>query len=407
MDEYYFWLIDSRYFDNAPLPAGVQPPEATTATNSASRTTSTTRQQQSAVWQDPTQLPQLLAWQPQPWCGSPGAACITASSVSRAARIRRSRCSPAGPSISSSPAQRRLADFFRSRRGIAPLGYADPSPPGFRYDLPPTRRSSCRRCRPRAPRRLSVGGLPAYPYFAYSTPARRLSPLSVRPALAVAEALRGALPLRGRAAWYRAPSTRCNRTAPGSSATSDSQRPATGSQRRPQTQPRTPAAAERHAACCDSTDVTCDKASDRAVLLHYCETLLDWGDALMRRRGNSPEAFQQARVLFDTAARILGTRPRARCDCQPPAAPPTVAAFTPAFAPLNPRLMDLYDDVADRLALIRACLDARACRMPPGAAMDPTSATARCATAGAPSAGPCARRAATGAICPAPTASRS
>ena len=63
-------------------------------------------------------------------------------------------------------------------------------------------------------------------------------------------------------------------------------------------------------------------------------------------------------LLFDTAARITG--PRARTILMPePTSTTTVAKFTPAFAPLNPRLLDLYDTVADRLGLIHHCLDGR------------------------------------------------
>ena len=125
-----------------------------------------------------------------------------------------------------------------------------------------------------------------------------------------------------------------------------------------------PAADERGAphqgACCDSTDVTEQGARNRAVTLHYCRTLLDWGDALMRRR-RSPEAFQQARVLYDIAAKITGPRPKT-IQLPEPSSSPTVAAFSPAYAPLNPQLLELYDLLADRLGLIRRCLDARRLR---------------------------------------------
>ena len=92
-------------------------------------------------------------------------------------------------------------------------------------------------------------------------------------------------------------------------------------------------------ACCDSTDVSDAVALNRSVLLHYLETMLQWGDALMRC--HSPEAFQQARVIFDTVAMILGPHPHA-VIATPPPKPQTVSSFTPLFAPLNPRLLALY-----------------------------------------------------------------
>src|SRR5262249_45029579 len=108
-------------------------------------------------------------------------------------------------------------------------------------------------------------------------------------------------------------------------------------------------------ACCDTTDVSEAIALNRSVLLHYLDTMLQWGDALMRC--HTPEAFQQARVIFDTMAMILGPNPHA-VIATPPPAPQTVSAFTPLFAPLNPRLLELYTHTQERLGLIRHCLNA-------------------------------------------------
>ena len=101
-----------------------------------------------------------------------------------------------------------------------------------------------------------------------------------------------------------------------------------------------------HSTCCDSSKVTDEVARQRAVTLHYCQTLIEWGDALMRRR-RSPEAFQQARIIFDTAARITGRTPQTILLPEP-ASPPPVTAFAPANPPLNPRLMDLYSLVSSQ-----------------------------------------------------------
>jgi hypothetical protein len=89
---------------------------------------------------------------------------------------------------------------------------------------------------------------------------------------------------------------------------------------------------------------------------------MEWGDALMRRR-RSPEAFQQARLIYDTVARITGCTPQTILLPQP-ASPPPVTAFKKIAAnpALNPRLMDLYSLIGDRLGLIRTCEDARRLR---------------------------------------------
>jgi len=77
----------------------------------------------------------------------------------------------------------------------------------------------------------------------------------------------------------------------------------------------------------------------------------------MRHR-HSPEAFQQARLIFDTVAKIMGKQPQTlRLEDSSP--PQSVGTFKPALAPLNPRLLDLYDLLADRLRSIHVCQDAR------------------------------------------------
>jgi hypothetical protein len=296
---------------------------------------------------------------------------------------------------------------------------ADMSPPGFRYDLPtddavavplalkpppPT---------PPAPTNQYPGGLLAYPFFAYEEPGARLFPGSwFATSMAVAGALRGRCgyelalrwyrrafdPLQQDCAWMHCPSTETNPAAPTTTATATTsteqptqeqiaarayniwqqhgspQSEADQDWQEAQTELEHPSAATpaenataknghqptHPGACCDATQVTEQAARNRAVTMNYCRTLIDWGDALMRR-GHSPEAFQQARVLYDAAARITGPRPRTILLPEPATAA-TVAAFVPAYAPLNPLLIDLYDLTADRVGLIHRSLDARRLR---------------------------------------------
>ena len=112
--------------------------------------------------------------------------------------------------------------------------------------------------------------------------------------------------------------------------------------------------------CCDSSKVTDEVARQRAV----SSALLPDADRVGRRADAAPplpEAFQQARLIYDTVARITGRTPQTILLPQP-ASPPPVTAFTAANPPLNPRLMDLYSLVGDRLGLIRTCYDARRLR---------------------------------------------
>ena len=256
--------------------------------------------------------------------------------------------------------------------------------------------------KPAAPPVTYPGNLLSYPFFAYEEPGARLFPASwFSTSLAVAGALRTRCGYDLALGWYRRAFDPLQRDCawvhcPGSSDTTEGQptsdqiaqeayliwqqhgRPPgeadqdwqlAETQLQSQAVPAAPAAAAaavdgkvatRPGACCDATQVTAQGARNRAVTLDYCRTLIEWGDALMRR-GRSPEAFQQARILYETAARVTGPRPRA-IALPEPATAATVSAFVPAYAPLNPRLMELYDLVADRLGLIRRSLDARRIR---------------------------------------------
>jgi hypothetical protein len=269
--------------------------------------------------------------------------------------------------------------LFQVTDGVAPTGYNGADPPGFRYDL------ACDDAvtlplvaDPPATANPFPAGLPAYPYFVYAEPGAPLFPGPLfSPALAVACALRTRCSYEAALKWYaqvfdplHSDDTwmRCEKDTPA--------RPASPSP--PQLAGRgiaeTPAAAgagaadrevavapspSRGSACCDTTDISDADARDRSVLLHYLDTLLEWGDALMRRE--TPESFQQASVIYDAAAMILGPTPGG-VDAQPPDTVQTVADFTALFPPLNPRLLDVYGRVDDRRALIHHRLNARRLR---------------------------------------------
>lgn len=351
MDEYYFWLIKTQFYaytDQTDSQDGGDASFTGSYQFGFQDSYYDQYQQQSAEWDDEDQVPSLLAkWQPSPavrlaWCrvhnGQFGQPRTSAGYVAITDQPDLVFLGRAGDSL-----------YFQVS-GSAPLaaGYgADTSPPGFRYDLPPDDAVALPQVlAPPAPPATSPypGGLPAYPFFAYFDPGVRLFPASwFATALAVAEALRGDCAFERALRWYRRAFDPLTRDCAWVHCRGDADR------RQPQGGP-----------CCDSTKVTEQGARDRAVLLHYCETLLDWGDALMRRR-RSPEAFQQARLVYGTVARIIGKHP-VTIETKAPATAPSVTEFVPAYAPLNPRLMDAYDKVADRLALIRTCQDARRIR---------------------------------------------
>jgi hypothetical protein len=391
VDEYYFWLIPGAYFDNPKLPPAFTPVEPNDGYQFGFQDDFyDPAAQQAGYWWDATQLPSLLAWPSQPmvrlaWClvhngrfqqprRSGGAVAVTPGAVDLSF-IRR-----AGDSL-----------YFSVANGIRPDGYADPSLPGFRFDIQPDIAISLPEAALPQPDPTFVNGLlPAYPYFAYVEPGASLFPLSpYAPAVAIAGALRSHCNFEAALKWYRQAFDplvsdctwmRCEtdeQPPPSDGQTPDGQTPGAPVDTVPGVAfvgpqggdrptavvlpppPPTPPPAEG-GACCDSTDITCAEAADRSILLLYLETLRDWGDAIMRRR-DSREAFQQARVIFDAAGKLLGKRP-ATIELPPSVTPATVAAFTPQFPPLNPRLLDLYDVVHDRLELIRLNMNARRLR---------------------------------------------
>lgn len=374
VDEYYFWLFDSRYYTEVPQDAdwGVvsQDPAARPAESD---------------WHKADQLPKLLHWESLPmvhlaWCRVHNG------------EFQQPRRSFEGVRVSNSDPQLlllgRTGDSlnFQVPGGLLPPGYSAPPNPGFRYDLATdTAVVLPLVAAPPAPPTFP-GGLQAYPYFAYFESGAPVTPPSLfSPALSVAGSLRAHCRFEAALKWYELVFnplredltwSQCPREREGGSVFN---RPPGEIPTQPPTDGELiegPAGEEgnenptggvlivvaegEEAACCQNSVVTDEVARDRSITLHYLETLLHWGDALMRR--NAPEAFQQARLIYDTAAKLLGIRPQNILDVDVLEPPQTVATFDPHFAPLNPRLLALYDLVEDRLGLIHACLNARRLR---------------------------------------------
>ncbi|MFM0258419.1 Tc toxin subunit A-related protein [Paraburkholderia sediminicola] len=415
VDEYYFWLVDTQFYAYTDQTDAQSNPDISfTGSYQFGFQDSyyDLFQQQSAEWQEEDQVPSLLAkWQPNPavrlaWC-----------------RVHNGQFGP----------QRLSDDFvaisdpadlvFLGRGGDSlyfqvtgsatlPPGYtADPSPPGFRYDLPNDESVGTPQAikpPPLSTSSLFPGGLFSYPYFVWNDPGARLFPESwFSPSMAVAEALRAHCDFELALKWYKRVFDPLNSDCtwmvcdddsaggsigqgttgqtPGASgiqptgtatgvvvgvAGSNEVPPPTGVNVRSPvvTDTNAPVAVAPPAGggtysnsmCCDSSKVTDEVARQRAVVLHYCQTLIEWGDALMRRR-RSPEAFQQARLIYDTVARIMGRVPQSILLPEPASAL-SVTDFKAVSPPLNPWLMDLYSLVGDRLGLIRTCYDARRLR---------------------------------------------
>jgi hypothetical protein len=353
-------------------------------------------QQQSGEWDDEDQVPQLLAkWQPRPavrlaWCRVHNGQFGQPRKSDLALQVTDA------PSASDLIFLGRVADslyFGVSHPAPPPSGYTDKSTPGFRYDLVSDSAVTLPEVLPAPAVPVTYpSGLPAYPFYAYNDPGAPLFPRDwFAPAMVVADALRVHCDFELALKWYSRAFDPlhsdctwmdCSGAETGASGgtttagnltgvvvlaqddsvdtTAETKTDTAGATASATTQPGTSSGGTSDGACCDSANVPVTMARQRALTLRFCETLLEWGEAIMRHRP-APEGFQQARLLFGTAERITGKRPR-NVALEPSAAPQPVASFTPAYAALNPRLLDLYARVEDRLDMLSDCMDARRLR---------------------------------------------
>jgi Tc toxin complex TcA C-terminal TcB-binding domain len=346
VDEYYFWLLDSRFFK------AVDAADSPSFFNSEQDDYYDPTTQDSTPWHDDTQLPNLLEWNSSQavrlaWCRVHNGEFKQPRKSTGAVQI------PTGAATDLTFLGREADSLvFQVNGGIAPTGFSGTDAPGFRYDL--ARDSAVvlpLLADPPAVPSPYPAGLPAYPYFVYVAPGAPLFSESLfSPSLAIACALRARCRFEPALKWYALVYDPLQSDNTWMVCDQSAQKPGIANVNEE---------VNETSACCDTTDINDVIAQDRSILLHYLETLIEWGDALMRR--HSPEAFQQARRVFDTASMILGPKP-CSVKAQRPATVQTVSTFTPMFPPLNPRLLDLYCHTEDRLALIRNCLNARRLR---------------------------------------------
>jgi hypothetical protein len=338
IDEYYFWLVDAEHYD--PETQAVY----TGVFDGQQNEFYDQNLQVSTPWHDLTQLQGLLEWPSEPmvrlaWCR------VHNGEFQQPRRSDQGVFYQAGTGIPDLTFKGRVGDSLY-------LEVTNPGGVGFRYDMvPDTAKELDKLVLPAAPPPPPPpGGLVAYPYFAYFEPGARLFPWSLySPSIAVAHALRTHCRFEAALKWYELvynPLARDNRWA-----LCDQAAPPEGRGGEPG---GVAVIATDPGCCCDITAVTCHDARHRSILLHYLDTLFEWGDSVMRRK--SPEAFEQARLLFDTMRKIMGRHPRVVKNPAKPAPPQTVATFVPLLPPINPRLMTLYDQLDDRLSLIHECM---------------------------------------------------
>jgi Tc toxin complex TcA C-terminal TcB-binding domain len=321
MDEYYFWIEESGYYEQQKQVAewGAIVGELQTD------------------WHRPDKLPGLLNWNLKPmvhlhWCRVHNGEFQHPRQSYEGVQIRLA----ALPTLVFTG---RIGDSlqFEITNGQALTGYAPPPLPGFQYNLALDEAVIVPQiAAPPAP--SPIGGLAAFPFFAWFDPGAPLLPPSMfSPAITVAGHLLAHCRFEMALKWYEMfynPLLNDNtwHICP-------------------------PDDGETEACCCPSDPVSDAEVKERAILLHYLDTLMQWGNALMRK--NTPEAFQKARLIFDTAAKILGSTPITVLSKDLESEAFTVATFEPDCAPINSRLICLYTSVSDRLSLIHTCLNAK------------------------------------------------
>jgi len=283
MDEYYFWIEDARRYD-----AQEQIAEwGATADDPGAEIVGDPQ----TDWHRADKLPGLLHWESEPmvhlrWCR------VHNREFQQPRRSYEGvSMTPGGTPQLVFNGRRGDSLSFEVTNGVTPTGFPPAPPPGFRYDLAedaaivlPTV------VNPDTPD--LIGGLAAFPFFAWFDPGAPLLPLSMfSPAIAVAGHLRAHCRFEAALKWYELiynPLLQDNTWIDCLQSDGDDSPP-------PSTVPGTPGRPpvplrEGGTCCCASDPVSDAEVRERAILMHYLETLVQWGDALMRK--NTPEMFQ-------------------------------------------------------------------------------------------------------------------
>ncbi|KAH8728864.1 hypothetical protein GQ44DRAFT_818552 [Phaeosphaeriaceae sp. PMI808] len=345
MDEYYFWLERGEYFndENAIQDAnlGVVPPDPTTD------------------WERDATLPKLLHWPKQHlvhlhWT-----------------RVHYGEFSPPGRSSEGhayDPGSESPSLAFNGRQADSLLFTLFGSPTrGFRYDIAPNAAVAVPQViEDEFPTTPVPAPLTAFPFFAYFSPGAPLFPTSsFGSALAIAGALRAQCRFEEALAWCKAafnPLERENTWA-------QCRKPAAGNDGHVMLLNaeviEQPVFARVDGPCCPTSPVQVGISRARAIALEYLQILLEWGDALHCK--NNFESRKQALVLFNEAIRLLGPIP-STINAKSTVIPDhdsnetkvrydTVSQFLPSAAPLNPKLLKLYELAYYKRDLINRCVD--------------------------------------------------
>jgi hypothetical protein len=339
MDEYYFWVERGEYFkdDNAIQNAeiGVVPPDPT------------------SDWERDASLPKMLHWPKQ------------ALVYLHWTRVHCGEFSPPRRSAEGAahdPGSEKAQLTFNGRNQDSLLfGLFGSATRGFRYDIAPDAAIAIPQVTADVfPADPVPAPLSAYPYFIYFEPGAPIFPVSTfGSTLAIAGSLRTQCKFEEALKWCKVafdPLQRENTWAQCNRNDTLLQKQTASSQ----SGALFPAFAEvptrgqpSDGPCCPTSPVQVGIGRARAVLIEYVTILLQWGDSLLCH--NSYEARKQASVLFDEAIRLLGPKPSVIKSWSNSEKFQTMENFRPAAAPLNPKLMELYERTYDKKELLIRC----------------------------------------------------
>ncbi|KAL3442233.1 hypothetical protein BJX65DRAFT_226796 [Aspergillus insuetus] len=341
IDEYWFWIADSHHFKDIR--------ERQNADIGSSGPLDT-----QSDWDKPNQLPKLLQWPDHPtvylyWTRF------------RAEQYEPPRCSEEGVEVgvesSSTPRlcfDKRNDDslFFQINGALPRPGYVDGREGyhvGFRYDMvtdhsvviPELQAETDDGDTERSEYPTYPGPLTAFPFFIYFSPGAPSIPTSEdATVLFIAETLRTRCsfeealkwcerlynPLNGPNAWEI-----CGPT----NTASD-----------PQLLASPISSSRRDTTCCPQSTHDPIITRQRAVTLLYLDILLQYCDSRMAQ--SSKESFQQALVILNCMDKILGQSPQTIQASDYARSSQSLLEFVASPAPLNGRLLELYDSVKDR-----------------------------------------------------------
>ena len=377
IDEYYFWLSDSSFFSEKDA---VQ--QANHDVSQSDQTDPT------SDWDDPEKLPLLLHWPKQPmlhlfWTRLHVGVLDPPRRSDEGLELR-------GPD--GMPQNALNVHFTFNGRAVDSLFFtAGDGGLGFRYDIPTDSAVVTPQVvadNPAAPQPLEKS-LTAFPYFIYFSPGASLEPMDSRSvALEMAKQLKQECKFEAALLWCRKAFDALHRdnswmicpqdtlrksraidVSNGGDGTSGSEAQLTppSSAFNITADPLTESLVEvpvegrrKNTTCCPTGPFGDEISRARATMLEYIDILLQWIDQLIKN--NSMESFQRATILADTMQRILGPTPtRIESQKQDFSIPYTIGAFKPLPGPLNPRLLQYYDDVSDRKFLIHDFLSS--CRL--------------------------------------------